>query len=287
VTRVVVREPAADVPAGGAVVEKARRENFVVASRLLPPRLRRHLLAIYAFARLVDDLGDEYGGDRAAALDALGADVDRIYDGEPPRHEAIADLPDTIREFGIPREPFDRLIQANRQDQAVAEYATWDELLGYCELSANPVGRLVLHVLRRATPDRVELSDRICTALQLVEHWQDVGEDRRRGRVYLPLEDRVEHGVSDDDLTGATTPEGLRALVRFEARRARRLLDEGAPLVRTLSGFGRLAVAGYVGGGYATLDAIERAGGAVLPAGPRATTLEKLRATWKVLRAGR
>jgi squalene synthase HpnC len=268
-------------------MRQARDENFPVASRFLPRRLRRHLLAIYGFARLVDDLGDELEGDRPAALDALEADVDRIYAGEPPRHEALRPLPATIREFDIPRGPFDRLIQANRQDQAVNWYRTWEDLLAYCDLSANPVGELVLHVLRAATPERIELSDNVCTALQLVEHWQDVGEDFRRERVYLPFEDMQQYSVTEEDLAEPTTLTNVKTLVYLETFRTRQLLDDGAPLVRLLSGWGKLAVAGYVGGGYATLDAIERAECEVLPVGPKATRLEKLKATWRVLRESR
>jgi squalene synthase HpnC len=266
------------------VMRRSRGENFPVAPRLLPPRLRRHLLAIYGFARLVDDVGDELEGDRMAALEELQADVDRIYAGEEPRHDALRRLPATIREFDIPREPFDSLIQANRQDQLQNWYPTYDDLLRYCELSANPVGRLVLYVLRAATPERLELSDAVCTALQLVEHWQDVGEDFRNERIYLPFEDMQQYSVRDEDLEADETPTNVRTLVYFETRRTRRLLEEGAPLVHTLSGFGKLAVAGYVGGGFAALDALERGECAVLPVAPKPSKLDRLKATWRVLR---
>jgi squalene synthase HpnC len=274
-----------DVPTARAVMSQAGGENFPVAMRILPRRLRRHLLAIYGFARLVDELGDELEGDRDAALDALEADVDRIYGGEPPRHPSLAPLPATVGEFAIPREPFDRLIAANRQDQVVSHYPTYADLAAYCELSANPVGRLVLHVLGAATPERVAWSDAICTALQLAEHWQDVREDRERGRVYLPQEDMDRFDVSETDLDRGQAPGQVRKLLAFEVERARRLLDEGRPLVRSLSGWGRLAVAGYVGGGYAALDAIGRAEYDVLVRTPKATKGEMLRAAARVLRA--
>ena len=280
----VATTPAADAPTARAVMRKARSENFSVAPWLLPPGLRRHLLAIYGYARLVDDLGDEIEGDRLAALDELERDLDRLYAGEPPRHEALRPLQRTIREFDIPREPFGKLLEANRQDQEVSSYATYDDLLAYCELSANPVGHLVLHVLRAATPERLALSDAVCTALQLVEHWQDIGEDFRRGRVYVPFEDRQLYGVLEDDLAAAETPTNVRTLVYFETRRTRRLLEDGAPLAHMLSGWGRLAVAGYVGGGFAALDALERAECDVLPVAPKPTKADKLRATWRVLR---
>src|SRR5215218_6447464 len=244
----VAPTPPVGVPTADAVLRKARREYFPVASRLLPPGLRRHLLAVYGYARLVDDVGDELEGDSSAELDEIERDLDRLYAGDGPRHPVLRPLARTIREFDVPREPFEKLLEANRQDQRVGSYPTYADLLAYCELSANPVGHLVLHVLRAATPERLELSDDVCTALQLVEHWQDVGEDFRRGRIYLPFEDRQLYGVTDEDLAEPTTLTNVRTLVYFETRRTRRLLEDGAPLVHMLSGWGRLAVAGYVGG---------------------------------------
>ena len=133
-------------PSPGAVMARAAGENFPVASRLLPRDTRRHLLAIYGFARLVDDIGDEAAGDRVALLDWLEGEVDRIYAGTPT-HPLMQRLVPTVRRFQIPRQPFDRLIAANRQDQEVRTYASFDDLVAYCELSANPVGHLVLYVL--------------------------------------------------------------------------------------------------------------------------------------------
>jgi phytoene/squalene synthetase len=171
------------------------------------------------------------------------------------------------------------LIDANRQDQTVSRYATFEDLLGYCELSANPVGRIVLHVFSAATPERERLSDLVCTALQLAEHWQDVAEDFARDRVYLPQEDMKAFGCTERDLepaahpasaTGPGTPACVRELMRFETERAGRLLDEGAALIGTLHGWARLAVAGYVAGGRATLAAIAaaRTAGDGRPAAP-------------------
>jgi squalene synthase HpnC len=273
----------ADPLSAGAVMARAGGENFPVALRVLPRELRRHLLAIYGFARLVDEIGDEAAGDRNAQLDELEADVERIYAGEP-RHPVLRPLVETARALAIPREPFLALIAANRQDQVVSRYETWEELAGYCTLSANPVGHFVLYVLRAATPERIALSDRICTALQLAEHLQDVAEDHARGRVYLPQEELRRHGVRDADLAGGQTPQRVRDVIASEVRRARGLLDEGRPLVRTLRGWGKIAVAGYVGGGYATLDAIERAGYDVLAGPPKASKAGKLRATVRELR---
>jgi squalene synthase HpnC len=193
----------------------------------------------------------------------------------------------TARACNFPREPFLRLIEANRRDQATSTYATHDELLEYCDLSANPVGELVLHVFGAATPERIALSDKVCSALQLVEHWQDVFEDFVRGRVYLPTEDLERFGVRADELAaGWPTPE-FKRLLAFEVERTRLLLDDGAPLIRRLRGRARLAVAGYVAGGRASLDAIVAADYDVLAGAPRATRAARLRATLRAYAGGR
>jgi len=274
---------AARLPDPCAILPLAKRENFAVASLLLGRATRAHLTAIYGFARLVDQLGDEVDGDRLATLDAFEEDLHRVFDGAP-RHPLLQRLALTVPECRMPREPFLRLIEANRRDQLVGSYATFEELAGYCDLSANPVGELVLHVFGSATPDRIALSDRVCTALQLTEHWQDVAEDYRRGRVYLPAEDLERFGVDPEDLAARETSPSLRRLLAFEVDRARRLLAEGAPLVRRLRGRARLAVAGYVGGGRATLDAIAAADYDVLAATPRASRTQRVRSTLAVLR---
>ncbi|MGH3048846.1 MAG: squalene/phytoene synthase family protein, partial [Gaiellaceae bacterium] len=175
---------------------RAGNENFPVASRLLPRRQRRHLLALYGFARLVDEIGDEAGGDREAALRWVAEDLDRAFRGRA-RHPLLVELSFTVRACGLPREPFERLIEANVQDQRVLRYSSWTDLLGYCELSANPVGELVLGVFGLRTRERVRLSDAVCSALQLVEHLQDVAEDLARGRIYLPAEDLQRFEVSE------------------------------------------------------------------------------------------
>jgi squalene synthase HpnC len=231
-------------------------ENFPVALRLLPRNARRHLQSIYGYARFVDDLGDEAPGDRLRLLDAVDADLDRLYAGAQPSLPVLAALAPTVRECDLPAEPFRRLIQANRADQQVTRYQTWADLVAYCELSANPVGRLVLHVAGRATPGRIAHSDDVCTALQVIEHLQDIGEDYRAGRIYLPQQDLAEYGVTERDLAAGTASAALRRLVTAEARRATRLLDSGGPLVGSLHGWSRLAVAGYVGGGRAAITGI-------------------------------
>ena len=252
-------------PSAGAVMARAGGENFPVASRLLPRRVRAHLLAIYGFARLVDELGDAAPGDRMAALDWLEAELDRAFEGSA-QHPLLVRLQRTLRDCALPREPFARLIEANRIDQRVGRYETWEQLRGYCALSANPVGELVLRVLGAATPERIALSDSICTALQLIEHCQDVVEDYEAGRVYIPAEDLRRFGCAPELLGGAEPgrdtplPEPLRAVLTFELARARGLLGAGQPLAGQLRGRARLAVAGFVAGGGAALEAIERAG---------------------------
>ena len=250
-------------------VEQARaQENFPVALRLLPARYRRHLLALYGYARHVDDLGDEplvSGLDRVAALDAVEAELRALYAGGDVRHPVLRALAPTVAECRLPMDPLLRLIEANRIDQQVTRYATFEQLVDYCTRSANPVGELVLHVFAQAEPATVALSDRICTALQLVEHLQDVAEDHRRGRVYLPAEDLARFGVTEADLAAGTASRQLRELIGFEAERARAWLDAGAPLVSALHGWARLAVSGYLAGGRATLDALAAAGHDPLP----------------------
>jgi squalene synthase HpnC len=278
-------DPTGSLPDEGAVLPLAAHENFTVASFLLGRQARRHLLAIYGFARLADQVGDEAAGDRLALLDELEGELGLAFAGEP-RHPVMRGLAPTVRELGLPREPFLRLIEANRRDQQQSAYATHEELAGYCELSANPVGELVLHVFGAATPERIALSDSICTGLQLIEHWQDVGEDARRGRVYLPSEDLERFGVATDDLLGSRTGDRLRRLLAFEVGRARALLDEGAPLVGTLRGRARLAVAGYLAGGRANADAIAAAEYDVLAGAPKASGAKRLRATLATYRMG-
>ena len=257
------------------VVANASGENFPVALRMLPARHRKHLTNLYFFARLTDDLGDEARGEenvtelRLRLLDELAADVDRIYSGKTPQSPVIKAMAETVRECGVPAQPLLDLIQANRQDQLVARYRTYHELEQYCELSANPVGQIVLYIFGVATPRRIEFSDSICTALQLAEHWQDVAEDLAAGRIYLPGEDLERFGVTEADLAAPSAGPAVRQLMIFETDRAERLLDSGAPLVHTLHGAARLAVAGYLAGGRAALAAIRGQDYDVLRGTPR------------------
>jgi squalene synthase HpnC len=261
--------PPFTAPEARAVMAQAATENFPVASRLLPRAQREHLLAIYGFARLVDDAGDESPGDRLALLDWLDADVDRLFGGRRPEHPIVQALTPTVERCGLADGPFRRLIEANRRDQRQHRYRTFDELLDYCQLSAAPVGELVLGVFGAATPERIELSDRICGGLQVTEHLQDVAEDRARGRVYLPLEDMERFGCREEDLAARAPSPPFRSLMAFEVERARGLLASGAPLMRTLPLRPRLTVAAFVAGGRAALRALERADYDVLGRHPR------------------
>lgn len=240
------------------LLAKAAHENFPVAPRWLPRRLREDLLAIYGFARLVDDAGDESAGDRLALLDAIEADLLRAVSGEA-RHPLVRRLAPALRRGRLPIGPFQRLVEANRRDQVVTRYESWPQLQDYCSLSATPVGELVLHVLGAATPDRIVLSDAVCTGLQLIEHCQDVAEDRARGRVYLPAETLARAGARESDLDARPAPAPLRAALAFEEARVRALLAAAEPLVASLQGTARLLVAGFAAGGLAAADALARA----------------------------
>jgi squalene synthase HpnC len=244
---------------------RASGENFPVALRLLPTRRRTYLMAVYSFARTTDDIGDRAPREqRSGLLDELEADLRRLYagqdgDGTQARTRVVGALAPAVTDCGIPMQPFLDLIQANRQDQVITRYQTFADLQDYCRLSANPVGRIVLYVFGSFSERRAGLSDSICTALQLAEHWQDVAEDLRAGRIYLPAQDMDEFGCTEEDLSRASAPPQVRALIAAETRRAKVMLEAGAPLIGTLHGAARAAVAGYVAGGRAALAAIAAA----------------------------
>jgi squalene synthase HpnC len=243
--------------ASHAVLSQAPSENFPVASRILPAAIRRHLFAVYGFARLVDDIGDEATGDRVALLDWLDAELERASRGQA-EHPLLVTVGASIADLDLPLQPFRDLIEANRRDQVVRRYETFDDLLDYCMLSAAPVGRLVLLVLGQSNPWRVRLSDDVCVGLQVVEHIQDVAEDLAQDRVYLPLDDLERVGCAVEDLsTSSASPEVKRAIA-LECGRASRLLRSGVSLAASLPLRHRLAVAGFVAGGTAALDSVEK-----------------------------
>jgi squalene synthase HpnC len=249
----------AELPSRDAVLSQAGAENFTVASAILGGARVRHLTAIYGFARLVDDVGDEASGDRGALLDLVANELRCIYSPElegQPQHPLMIELAVTVHACGLPARPFERLIEANRLDQTLTRYESFQQLLDYCQLSAAPVGELVLGIFGAASRGRIALSDRVCAGLQIVEHLQDIAEDHGRGRVYMPREDLIRFGCDDQDLSGEQSA-ALRALIAFEASRARALLGSGAPLARTLPLRPRLAVAGFVAGGRRALELLE------------------------------
>jgi len=266
-----------------ALAELERAENFPVALRVLPARLRSDLHAVYAVARTIDDLGDCAAGDRTAALRDFRTDLHRIWAGSVPRRPVLRALVPAVQTCGLSSEPFDRLIEAGLTDQRVSRYQTFDELLGYCRLSAEPVGRLVLDVFGQNSPAATEFSDRVSVGLGLLDIWQDIGEDRRAGRVYLPAEDLAEFGVGETDLDAPRAGPALKALMAFETRRAASLLESGVPLLNRVRGWARIAIAGYIAGGRATVAALRRNDFDVLGTAPRARRRDTARAASALL----
>ncbi|ORX14251.1 hypothetical protein AWC27_20175 [Mycobacterium szulgai] len=269
--------------AGDALAELERAENFPVALRVLPARLRSDLHAVYAVARTIDDLGDRGAGSRTAALLDFRTDLHRIWAGSPPQRPVLRALVPAVAAHGLSPDPFDRLIEAGLTDRRVTRYQTFEELLGYCRLSAEPVGRLVLDVFGQNSPAATELSDRVSVALGLLDLWQDIGEDRRAGRVYLPGEDLTEFGVRETDLDAACAAPGLKALMAFETRRAAALLESGVPVLNRVRGWARLAIAGYIAGGRATVAALRRNDFDVLATRARARRRDTARAAATLL----
>ncbi|MYR94661.1 MULTISPECIES: squalene synthase HpnC [unclassified Streptomyces] len=291
---------------GDATLGKAADENFPVAPFFLPRAWRDDLMAVYGYARLVDDIGDgdlapggadarhlglepDQSDDRLAMLDAFERDLHRVFatTGQGPHHPLLRALRPTVRRRALTPEPFLGLIEANRQDQKVRRYATYAELAAYCELSANPVGRLVLALTGTTSPERVRRSDAVCTALQIVEHLQDVAEDLARDRIYLPAEDMDRFRVTEADLAVPSAGASVRALIAYESERASELLNEGTPLVGSVNGRLKLLLAGFVGGGRSALTAISAAGFDVLPGPPKPTKPSMLREVAVVLRRAR
>lgn len=261
---------------------RAHQENFSVVTWFLPRELRPHFYSLYSFCRMTDDLGDEAEGDRLAQLDAWEADLRACHEGER-RDPVFVALGKTIDQFGIPAEPFLDLIEANRLDQRIARFATYEELLGYCARSANPVGRMVLYVLGYRDQRRQLLADATCTALQLANFWQDVTVDWGKGRVYLPQEDLERFGIDETAIANRRVTPEFRALIRFQVERTHVLFAEGRELESLVDKQSRLDVRLFRLGGEATLRAIERADYDVLTARPG---VPKHRKAWMALTNG-
>lgn len=236
-------------------------ENFSVASVLLPRRLLRHFHNVYAYCRWADDLADEAGGGKRA-LDLLRwwrEELLRCYDGRP-RHPVMVALSGTIRQFQIPAQPFLDLLFAFEQDQLVRRYQSFQQLLGYCRYSANPVGHLVLYLCEAYDATNAALSNHICTGLQLANFWQDVARDFDIGRVYLPEEDRFLAGYTEDDLHARRFTRGFAALMQYEVERTRDLFYRGMPLLERVPPDLRVDIELFARGGLAILRKIERVG---------------------------
>ena len=234
-------------------------ENFSVATWFLPKRLQQHFFNIYAYCRISDDLGDEVG-DAGASLRLLNqwqSELDACYEGSP-RHPVFVALAATVQTFEIPRHEFSDLLTAFRQDQTVSRYQTFEDLLGYCRYSANPVGHLVLYVCGYRDAERQRLSDYTCTALQLANFWQDVSVDYAKGRIYLPMESLRRFGVSEQDIAAERNNAAFREMMGFEVERARDWFRKGLPLAGMVNRELAIDIELFTRGGQEILNAIER-----------------------------
>jgi squalene synthase HpnC len=263
---------------------RSHYENFSVATWFLPRRLRPHFHSIYAYCRISDDLGDEVGNPQHALqlLDIWEGELEACYAGRP-RHPVFVALAETVRACDIPRQPFADLLTAFRQDQRVNRYETFEEVVGYCRYSANPVGRLVLYACGYHDDERQQLSDYTCTALQLANFWQDVAVDYGKGRIYLPLEDLRRFGVTEKDITERRATPQFLELMRFEVQRAREWFHKGLALAEKVDSELAIDIELFSRGGLAILQAIEDQGYDVLRRRP---VISKTRKLALVARAG-
>ncbi len=251
-------------------------ENFNVGSRFVRRQIRPHFYSIYAFCRLVDDLGDEVEGDRLGLLDRWDEELMLCYDGEPNLVWFQA-LQHTIREFDIPPKPFQRLIEANRRDQRYTEYEDFEALKEYCTYSATPVGHLVLYVVGRYSNQTAALSDQTCIALQLANFWQDVVRDFAKGRVYIPKADLAHYGVDVSTIRDRTPTDAFRELMKFQVERTREMFKVGNELYGHLRRDFKLEFAAITAGGLSVLDSIEGLDYDTLTVRPTVTRSRKLR----------
>jgi squalene synthase HpnC len=252
-------------------------ENFSVATWFLPKRLRQHFYNVYAYCRISDDLGDEVG-DPGASLQLLEAwqqELEACYAG-CPKHPVFVALSETVQAFEIPKHEFSDLLTAFRQDQTVTRYKSFDDLLGYCKNSANPVGHLVLYLCGYKDSERQLLSDFTCTALQLANFWQDVSVDYAKGRIYLPLEDLHRFAVSEDDIAHRRNTSAFVEMMKFEVERAREWFRQGLPLIQKVSRELAVDIELFSRGGQEILNAIEAQDFAVLGRRPVISKPRKL-----------
>lgn len=262
-------------------------ENFPVASILLPPHLRQPVETIYRFARSADDIADE--GDltpheRLAALAFYNRELDRIEHSETPENSLFVSLSGVIHDFNLPIEPFRNLLSAFRQDISVTRYNTYTDLLDYCRRSANPVGLLMLHLYKAATDENCRMSNAICTALQLINFWQDVALDWLKNRIYIPMEDMLRFNVTPEDIANSKVTENWCSLMAFEIGRTRKLMLSGAPLAGKLPGRIGWELRLVVQGGLRVLERIETAGFDVFSRRPLLRGGDWLSIIWRCLK---
>ena len=256
---------------------RSHYENFSVATWFLPGKYRQDFYNVYAYCRISDDLGDEVG-DTQASLNLLGqwqTELDACYAGSA-RHPVFVALEETIRRCEIPKHEFSDLLTAFRQDQTVTRYETFEDLLGYCRNSANPVGHLVLYVCGYRDEERQKLSDYTCTGLQLANFWQDVSVDYLKGRIYVPLESLRKFSVTEQGIAAQRNTASFCSMMEFEVRRAREWFERGLPLINKVDRELAIDLELFSRGGQEVLNAIERQGFAVLGHRPAISKVRKL-----------
>lgn len=256
---------------------RSHYENFSVASWFLPERLRQHFFNVYAYCRISDDLGDEVGDTNLSLqlLDQWESELDACYDGSP-RHPVFVALAETVRQFEIPKQTFVDLLTAFRQDQRVTRYQTFEDVVGYCRYSANPVGHLVLYLCGYRDAERQALSDYTCTALQLANFWQDVSVDYGKGRIYLPLEDLRTFRVTEADIAAQRNSAQFCDMLSFEVGRTRDWFERGLPLIKQVNKELAVDLDLFSRGGLEVLNAIEAQGYNVLGRRPSISKSRKL-----------
>jgi squalene synthase HpnC len=259
-------------------IARSHYENFPIASWFVPKEIRKYIWAIYAFARIADDYADEPGYTLAERIDNLsqwGQYLDECYNGNPT-HRVFAALADTVERFQIPVELFQNLLTAFRSDVTVKRYETYEDVLEYCRNSANPIGRLVLLLFNYRSETMMELSDHICTALQLTNFWQDISVDLQKDRIYLPLEDLEEFAYSEQDLLERKFDNRFRKLMAFQVQRTAELFVEGKPLLSRIGKDLSRELRLTWNGGTRILQKIHKQDYNVLVQRPALTTLDKL-----------
>jgi squalene synthase HpnC len=260
-----------------ARLARTHYENFSVATWFLPRHLRQHFFNVYAYCRISDDLGDEVG-DASASLELLDQwqhELEACYEATP-KHPVFVALAETVRQFEIPKHEFSDLLVAFRQDQTVTRFETFNDVLAYCHYSANPVGHLVLYVCGYRDPERQQLSDYTCTALQLANFWQDVSVDYAKGRIYLPLEDLRRFHVVEQDIAQNRNTAAFREMMKFEVERARDWFRQGLPLVARVDRQLAIDLDLFSRGGGEILNAIEKQDYAILGNRPAISKPRKL-----------